>query len=174
MKDREQPEPTLLPDRDTERPADMESASPILDADVFIQIRDVIRQHYFWKWESDNEETQTVITDLAMVVAQESDFRLVGDIEVVEHVFEMTLWLQDHHVFRLADVDVLLVVALDLDFGQGTFITRKLVRAGIEYNVITFEQGRVKQFHIDIIGPRIQQIRDISRLVVSSSSSFSA
>lgn len=173
MKDREQPEEATA--RSTEESQDAtELAGPVLDLDVFLQIRDVVRSHYLWKWEEADEATQDVIAEIPVLLHDDPRFRLVGDVEVADDVFEVTLWLQDQMAYSLAAVDVTMLDALQIDLGRGTVLARELTRLGLEYHLITFGEGRARQFRINIIGPRMQQIRDLGRLVVSSMDTYSA
>lgn len=147
---------------------------PVLDIDIFLQIRDVVRNHYLWKWEYGAEDTRDVIAGIPVLLHDDPRFRLVGDVELENDVFEVTLWLQDPMAFSLAAVDVTMLDALQIDLGKGTVLARELTRLGLEYHLITFGEGRARQFQINVIGPRMQQIRDLGRLVVSVFDSYSA
>jgi hypothetical protein len=173
MKDREHAEiPTELSAEQPEVASEL--TRPVLDLDVFLQIRDVIRSHYLWQWEEGDEATQDVMAEIPVLLHDDPRFRLVGDIEVEDHVFEVTLWLQDQMTYSLAAVDVTMLDALQIDLGKGTVLARELTRIGLEYHLITFGEGRARQFHINVIGPRMQQIRDLGRLVVSTIDTYSA
>jgi hypothetical protein len=173
MKDREHAEISteLTPDQPDGAP---EMARPVLDLDVFLQIRDVIRSHYLWQWEESDVATQDVIAEIPVLLHDDPRFRLVGYVEVEDHVFEVTLWLQDQMTYSLAAVDVTMLDALQIDLGKGTVIARELTRIGLEYHLITFGEGRARQFRINVIGPRMQQIRDLGPLVVSTFDTYSA
>lgn len=173
MKDREQPDTTTS--TDSGKPVDSPAQDrPVLDMDVFLQIRDVIRNHYLWKWEHGAQDTEDVIAGIPVLLYDDPRFRLVGDVELENHVFEVTLWLQDPMAFSLAAVDVTMLDALQIDLGKGTVLARELTRLGLEYHLITFGEGRARQFQINVIGPRMQQIRDLGRLVVSVVDAYSA
>lgn len=173
MKDREQPE-TAPENTAKHEQGDSVLAGPVLDLDVFLQIRDVIRSHYLWQWQEDDEATQDVIAEIPVLLHDDPRFRLVGDVEVEDHVFEVTLWLQDQMAYSLAAVDVTMLDALQIDLGKGTVLARELTRLGLEYHLITFGEGCARQFRINVIGPRMQQIRDLGRLVVSTMDTYSA
>ncbi len=173
MKDREHDD---MNDDPTAGQPDAASAQsgPVLDLDVFLQIRDVVRSHYLWQWNEDDEATQELIAGIPVLLHEDSRFRLVGDVEVEDNVFEVTLWLQDQTIYSLATVDVTMLDALHIDLGKGAVLARELTRIGLEYHLIVFGEGRARQFHINVVGPRMQQIRDLGRLVVSSMDTYSA
>ena len=165
MNDRERPETSteLTNDQGDDAAA---LARPVLDLDVFLQIRDVIRNHYLWQWDESDQATQDVIAEIPVFLHDDPRFRLVGDVEVEDHVFEVTLWLQDPMTYSLAAVDVTMLDALQVDLGKGTVLARELTRLGLEYHLITFGEGRARQYHINVIGPRMQEVRDPGRLGV--------
>ncbi len=174
MKDREQQDMNLPADNDQTTETTTAPAVPVLDMDVFLQIRDVVRNHYLWKWDADAEETEEAASIIPAYLHDDPRFRLVGDVDVEDDIFEVTLWLQDSMVFSLAEVDVMVLDALRIDLGTGTVIARELTRMGLEIHLITFGDGRAREYLINVIGPRMQQIRDLGRLVVRAVDSYSA
>ena len=174
MKEREQSDMTTSADNEQAIESPAAPTAPVMDMDVFLQIRDVVRTHYLWKWDADADETQEAGSNILASLHDDPRFRLVGDVDVEDDIFEVTLWLQDSMVFSLAEVDVLVLDALQIDLARGTVIARELTRMGLEIHLITFGDGRARQFLINVIGPRMQQIRDLGRLVVAAVDSFSA
>lgn len=174
MDDRDQQE--LMPLDDTEHLADEPDPAPVpvQDLEVFANLRDVVRSHYLWKWEDSAKETRARIKEIADQVAHDPQFRLVGDVEVNDHVFDITLWLEETMAFSLASVDIMMLDALQIDFSRCAILARELTQLGLEYHLLTFGDGRAQQFHINIIGPRMQQIRDLGTLVAPSIDTFSA
>lgn len=174
MKDRDKQENDLPSDNEQTVESMSAPAVPVLDLDVFQQIRDVIRSHYLWKWDADADETEEAASLIPAYLHQDPRFRLVGDVDVDNDIFEVTLWLQDSMVFSIAEVDVLVLDALRVDLGTGTVIARELTRMGLEIHLITFGDGRAREYLINVVGPRMQQIRDLGRLVVPAVDSYSA
>lgn len=174
MDDRDQQE--LIPQTDTEtQPEEVENAlTPILDIEVFAKLRDVVRSHYLWQWDPATKTTKHVVKDLARGIFHDPQFRLVGEIEVEDGVFEITLWLEETMAYSLASVDIMMLDALQIDFSRGAIMARELTRIGLEYHIVTYGDGRAQQFRINIIGPRMQQIRDLGTLVVTSTDAYSA
>lgn len=172
MKDREQPE--IIEQIETDHMDDETPTAPMMDMDVFNQMRDVVRNHYLWKWDESASETRDAQMDIPAMIELDPRFRLVGEVEVVDDVFQVTLWLQDSAAFSVGAVDMMVLDALSIDLGKGTLIARELTRLGLEYHLITFGEGRARQFLINVIGPRMQQIRDLGRLVVPTFDSYSA
>lgn len=146
----------------------------MMDMDVFTQMRDVVRNHYLWKWDESAVETREAQMELPQLIELDPRFRLVGDVELVNDVFEVTLWLQDSAAFSVGAVDMMVLDVLSIDLGKGTVIARELTKLGIEYHLITFGEGRARQYLINVIGPRMQQIRDLGRLVVQTLDTYSA
>lgn len=147
---------------------------PIQDIEMFTQLRDVVRSHYLWKWEPGARDTKAYVKELKSQIQHDPQFRLVGDIEVDEHVFEITLWLEETMAFSLASVDIMTLDALQIDFSRCAVLARELTNLGLEYHLLTFGEGRAQQFRINIIGPRMQQIRDLGTLVAPAVDTFSA
>ena len=174
MKDREPTDMTTPAESEQTIESSTAPTSPVLDMEVFLQIRDIVRAHYLWKWDAEADETREAGSGILASLLDDPRFRLVGDVDVENDVFELTLWLQDSTVFSLAEVDVLVLDALQIDLARGTVIARELTRMGLEIHLITFGDGRAQQFLINVIGPRMQQIRDLGRLVVDAVDSFSA
>lgn len=172
MKDREQPE--IIEQVEQELPAEEVTTAPMLDMDVFTQLRDVVRDHYLWKWDEAATDTQEAQVEILELIEHDPRFRLVGEVEVEEDIFQVTLWLQDTAAFSIGAVDMNVLDALSIDLGKGTVISRELTRLGLEYHLITFGEGRARQFLINVIGPRMQQIRDLGRLVVPTLNAYSA
>lgn len=148
--------------------------APIQDIEMFAELRNVVRNHYLWKWEPKARNTKAYIKELTTQVRHDPQFRLVGDVEVLEHVFEITLWLEETMAYSLASVDIMVLDALQIDFSRGAIMARELTNLGLEYHLLTFGEGRAQQFRINIIGPRMQQIRDLGTLVAPSVDTFSA
>jgi len=163
-----QQEPETMTEPTAERPA------PIMDMDVFAQLRDVVKNHYLWQCDSEDEPTRAVIKDITNEIHHDPHFRLVGEIEVNASVFEITLWLEESMAFSLASVDMMTLDALHIDFSRCAILARELTRYGLEYHLVTFGDGRAQEFHINIIGPRMQQIRDLGTLVAPADNAFSA
>lgn len=174
MNDREEPEVITEPEIEHQPEAAAETPTPILDMDVFEQLRDVVRSHYLWRWEESAKPTRGMIKDLTNRIAHDSQFHLVGDIEVDDHTFEITLWLEESLAFTLSSVDVMMLDALQIDFSRCMIMARELSKNGLEYHLVTFGEGKAQQLHINVIGPRMQQIRDLGTLVAQSQESFSA
>lgn len=174
MKDSEQPEKIEDVDAEKDQPITTAPETPMMDLDVFTQMRDVVRNHYLWKWDESTEETRDATMEIPSMIELDPRFRLVGDVEVVDDIFEVTLWLQDSAAFSVAAVDMMVLDVLSIDLGKGTVIARELTRLGLEYHIITFGEGRARQYLINVIGPRMQQIRDLGRLVVPTFDSYSA
>lgn len=174
MNDRDHQE--VMSHSDTEpQHEEIESApAPILDMEVFVNLRDVVRSHYLWKWEESAKATRSVMKELTRQITHDPQFRLVGDIEVTDHVFEITLWLEETMAFSLASVDIMMLDALQIDFSRCAVLARELTQLGLEYHLVTFGEGRAQQFHINIIGPRMQQIRDLGTLVAPAVDTYSA
>ena len=76
--------------------------------------------------------------------------------------------------FSLASVDIMTLDALQIDFSRCAVMARELTNLGLEYHLLTFGEGRAQQFRINIIGPRMQQIRDLGTLVAPAVDTFSA
>lgn len=174
MDDRDQQELMQHNDTDTQHDDVSSGPAPIQDIEMFVQLRDVVRSHYLWKWEPTARETKAYIKELVTQVTHDPQFRLVGDIEVEDHVFEITLWLEETMAYSLASVDILTLDALQIDFSRCAVMARELTNLGLEYHLLTFGDGRAQQFRINIIGPRMQQIRDLGTLVAPSVDTFSA
>lgn len=174
MEDRDQQE--LMQHNETEtQPEEMQAPPiPVQDMEVFADLRDVVRSHYLWKWDEAARDTTAYIKELTRQIQHDPQFRLVGEIEADEHIFEITLWLEETMAYSLASVDIMMLDALQIDFGRCAILARELTRFGLEYHLLTFGEGRAQQFHINIIGPRMQQIRDLGTLVAPSVDSFSA
>lgn len=174
MDDRDQHE--LIPHNETESHTEDPDIAPVpvQDIEVFTQLRDVVRSHYLWKWEDSAKETRLYIKELTRQISHDPQFRLVGDVYIEEHVFEITLWLEETMAFSLASVDIMMLDALQIDFSRCAVLARELTQLGLEYHLLTFGEGRAQQYHINIIGPRMQQIRDLGTLVAPSVDSFSA
>lgn len=174
MNDRDQQEVMSQADAEPQH-EDLEATStPILDMEMFANLRDVVRSHYLWKWDDSAKTTKGVVEELSNQILHDPQFRLVGDIEVVDHVFEITLWLEETMAFSLASVDIMMLDALQIDFSRCAILARDLTRLGLEYHLITFGEGRAQQFRINIIGPRMQQIRDLGTLVAPAVDTYSA
>lgn len=148
--------------------------APIQDIEMFANLRDVVRSHYLWKWEASSKDAKVYIKDLVSQISHDPQFRMVGDVEVKEHVFEITLWLEETMAYSLASVDIMMMDALQIDFSRGAIMARELTNLGLEYHLLTFGEGRAQQFRINIIGPRMQQIRDLGTLVAPTVDTFSA
>lgn len=174
MNDRDQTEDIVEIDSESVVDEQVETIAPVLDMDVFVQLRDVVRANYLWQWDERSGPTTGVIEELTKRVARDSHFRLVGDVEVDEDIFEITLWLEDTKTFTLASVDILMLDSLQIDFSRCAIMARELTRLGLEYHLLTFGEDRAQQFHINIIGPRMQQIRDLGTLVAPAKQTFSA
>lgn len=174
MNDREEPEVISETEIEHQQEAVADSPTPILDMDVFVQLRDVVRSNYLWRWEESAKPTQTMIKDLTNRIAHDSQFHLVGDIEIEDHTFEITLWLEDSLAFTLATVDVMMLDAMQIDFSRCMIMARELTKNGLEYHLVIFGEGQAQQLQINVIGPRMQQIRDLGTLVAQSQESFSA
>lgn len=174
MDDREQQELIEHSDSETQHEEIDTSSVPVQDIEVFVKLRDVVRSHYLWKWERSAKVTASYIKDLKSQIAHDPQFRLVGDVEVDEHVFNITLWLEETMAFSLASVDMMMLDALQIDFSRGAILARELTQLGLEYHLLTFGEGCAQQFNINIIGPRMQQIRDLGTLVAPSVDTFSA
>ncbi len=174
MDDRDQQE--LMQHNETEAQHDElePTPAPIQDIEMFSNLRDVVRSHYLWKWEPTDKDSRAYIKELTTQVMHDPQFRLVGDIEVVEHVFEITLWLEETMAFSLASVDIMVLDALQIDFSRCAVMARELTNLGLEYHLLTFGEGRAQQFRINIVGPRMQQIRDLGTLVTPAVDTFSA
>lgn len=172
MKDSEQPQ--INEPAEPGQTAEPASEAPMMDMDVFNQMRDVVRNHYLWKWDESAVETREAQMELPQLIELDPRFRLVGDVELVNDVFEVTLWLQDSAAFSVGAVDMMVLDVLSIDLGKGTVIARELTKLGIEYHLITFGEGRARQYLINVIGPRMQQIRDLGRLVVQTLDTYSA
>lgn len=147
---------------------------PIQDFEMFLQLRDVVRDHYLWQWDESAKPTLGFIKELKRQIQHDPQFRLVGDIEVDESVFEITLWLEETLAYSLASVDIMMLDTLQIDFSRGAILARELTKLGLEYHLLTFGEGRAQQLHINVIGPRMQQIRDLGTLVAPSVDTFSA
>lgn len=174
MNDRDQQELMSQADSDPQ-PEEVEAApAPILDMEVFANLRDVVRSHYLWQWDASAKPTKIVVKDITRQISHDPQFRLVGDIEVIDNVFEVTLWLEETMAFSLASVDIMMLDALQIDFGRCAILARELTQLGLEYHLVTFGEGRAQQFHINIIGPRMQQIRDLGTLVAPAIDTYSA
>lgn len=174
MDDRDQQELMQHTDTETQHDDAETGPAPIQDIEMFGQLRDVVRNHYLWKWDPAAKETRAYLKELATQISHDHQFRLVGDITVVDHVFEITLWLEETMAFSLASVDILTLDALQIDFSRCAVMARELTNLGLEYHLLTFGEGRAQQFRINIIGPRMQQIRDLGTLVAPSVDTFSA
>lgn len=172
MKDSEQPQ--INEPAEPDQTAEPALEAPMMDMDVFNQMRDVVRNHYLWKWDESAVETREAQMELPQLIELDPRFRLVGDVELVNDVFEVTLWLQDSAAFSVGAVDMMVLDVLSIDLGKGTVIARELTKLGIEYHLITFGEGRARQYLINVIGPRMQQIRDLGRLVVQTLDTYSA
>ena len=172
MKDSEQPQ--INEPAEPDQTAEPSLEAPMMDMDVFNQMRDVVRNHYLWKWDESAVETREAQMELPQLIELDPRFRLVGDVELVNDVFEVTLWLQDSAAFSVGAVDMMVLDVLSIDLGKGTVIARELTKLGIEYHLITFGEGRARQYLINVIGPRMQQIRDLGRLVVQTLDTYSA
>lgn len=174
MDDRDQHE--MMQHNETETvPEDTEPAPlPVQDIEVFANLRDVVRSHYLWKWDETARDTRSRIKELTSQIAHDPQFRLVGEVEVDEHIFEITLWLEETMAYSLASVDIMVLDALQIDFSRCAILARELTQLGLEYHLLTFGEGRAQQFHINVIGPRMQQIRDLGTLVAPSVDTFSA
>lgn len=172
MNDRDQSD--LPANTEASEPDPGSSPSPVLDMDVFAQLRDVVRTHYMWKWETDAKPTKQVVKMLTQQINHDPQFRLVGDVDVEDDIFQITLWLEHPLAFSLSDVDVLMLDTLEIDLGRCTIIARELTKLGLEYHLITFGEGRAQQFRVNVMGPRMQQIRDLGTLVTTSLDDFSA
>ncbi|MCO5219846.1 MAG: hypothetical protein M9909_13565 [Thermomicrobiales bacterium] len=149
-------------------------STPTDDMAFFHTLREVVRTEHLWQWEAGADDTKSVLKALPQGVKNASGFRVVGDATLEDHVFDLTLWLEDQHVFRLADIDVMLLDALSLDLGRGTLLVRELTRQGLMYHILVFGEARARELRVNVIGPRMQHIRDLGTLVVSSVDSFSA
>lgn len=147
---------------------------PLNDVEFFLRLRDLVRTEYLWKWDADAEDAKTIIKAIQRSLKSSGGFRLVGDIEVEDDLFDLRLWLEEPLAFTLGDVDVMLLEALALDLGRGTLFVREMTRTGLVYHILSFGEGRARQLQINVIGPRMQQIRDLGTLTVSSVDSFSA
>lgn len=174
MDDRDTQELIQHTDPDSQHEEIEASPAPIQDIEMFANLRDVVRSHYLWRWEATSKDTMVYVKDLTAQVSHDPQFRLVGDIEVDEHVFDITLWLEETMAFSLASVDIMVLDALQIDFSRGAVMARELTTLGLEYHLLTFGDGRAQQFRINIIGPRMQQIRDLGTLVAPAVDSFSA
>ncbi len=174
MDDRDQQE--LIEHNENETQAEeLDSApAPIQDIEMFANLRDVVRSHYLWKWDATAKDTKAYVKELTTDIGHDPQFRLVGDVEVEEHIFQVTLWLEETMAFSLASVDIMVLDALKIDFSRGAVMARELTNLGLEYHLLTFGEGRAQQFRINIIGPRMQQIRDLGTLVAPAVDTFSA
>ena len=169
MDDRDQQE--LIEHNENETQAEeLDSApAPIQDIEMFANLRDVVRSHYLWKWDATAKDTKAYVKELTTDIGHDPQFRLVGDVEVEEHIFQVTLWLEETMAFSLASVDIMVLDALKIDFSRGAVMARELTNLGLEYHLLTFGEGRAQQFRINIIGPRMQQIRDLGTFAIRSS-----
>lgn len=174
MNDSEQQKTQPEPEDDEPQEEAAILLSSHLEMDVFLLLRDVVRLHYLWQCDGTTKQTKERMKELGGQISLDHHFRLVGDIEVVDDVFEITLWLQDSLVFTIAEVDIVLLDTLQLDLGQGTLIARELTKQGLEYHIIAFGNGVARQYCINIMGPRMQQIRDLGTLVAPAIDRFSA
>lgn len=174
MDDRDQTE--MMPQNENESVAEtpVEGPAPILDMEVFANLRDVVRSHYLWQWESGEDSTRAMIKEITTEIRHDPHFHLVGDVEVDASVFEITLWLEETMAFSLASVDMMMLDALQINFSRCAILARELTRLGLEYHLITFGEGRAQQYRINVIGPRMQQIRDLGTLVAPTENTFSA
>lgn len=153
---------------------DVSDATPMDDMAFFHTLREAIRAEHLWQWEAGADDTKSVLKAIPQGVKNAGGFRVVGDATLEDHVFDLTLWLEDQHVFRLSDIDVMLLDALSLDLGRGTLFVRELTRQGLMYHILVFGEARARELQVNVIGPRMQHIRDLGTLVVSSLDSFSA
>lgn len=174
MDDRDQQGLIQHNETDTQHEEIESTPAPIQDIEMFVQLRDVVRSHYLWRWETSAKDTKSYIKDLGSQIMHDPQFRMVGDVEVNEHVFEITLWLEETMAYSLASVDIMVLDALQIDFSRGAIMARELTNLGLEYHLLTFGEGRAQQFRINIIGPRMQQIRDLGTLVAPTVDTFSA
>lgn len=174
MEDRDQQEMISVPEPEPQYEESEQAPSPILDIEMFVKLRDVVRSQYLWQWEESAKETQAFVKELSRQVAHDPQFRLVGDIEVVDHVFDITIWLEETMAYSLSGVDIMMLDALKIDFGRCAILARELTRLGLEYHLLTFGEGRAQQFRVNVIGPRMQQIRDLGTLVAPAVDTFSA
>lgn len=172
MKDSEQPE--ITEQDHTDQAIETTPEAPMMDMDVFTQMRDVVRNNYLWQWDESATETRQATAEIPSMIELDPRFRLVGEVEVIDDIFEVTLWLQDSAAFSVGAVDMMVLDVLSIDLGKGTVIARELTRLGLEYHIITFGEGRARQYLINVIGPRMQQIRDLGRLVVQTFDTYSA
>lgn len=148
--------------------------TPLNDVEFFERMRDMVRTEYLWQWDAEAEDAKTVIKAIQRSLKTSGGFRLVGDIEVEENLFDFRIWLEEPLAFTLGDVDVMLLEALALDLGRGTLFVREMTRTGLVYHILSFGEGRARQLQINVIGPRMQQIRDLGTLTVSAVDTFSA
>lgn len=174
MDDREIQNQSTQPETDSQQEPIAEQPSPVQDMEVFTQLRDVVRTHYLWRWSDEDEDTLDAIRELAHQIAHDPQFRLVGEIEVDDDTFEITLWMEETMAYSLASVDIAVMDALQIDFGRCAILARELTRIGLEYHLLTFGDGRAQQFRINIVGPRMQQIRNLGTLVAGAVDSYSA
>lgn len=148
--------------------------TPADDMAFFNRLRELIRSEHLWQWDDDTDDAKSVLKAIPKGVKSAGGFRVVGDATLEDHVFEVTLWLEDAHVFRLTDIDVMLLDALGLDLGRGTLMVRELTRQGLVYHILVFGEARARELRVSLIGPQMQQIRDLGTLVASSVESYSA
>jgi hypothetical protein len=174
MNDRDQREGNSQPGPESHHDELEGTRAPIQDMEMFSALRDVIRAHYLWQWSESTRGTKTFVKGLTRQISHDPQFRLVGDIEVVDHILEVTLWLEETMAFSLASVDIMMLDAMQIDFRRGAVLARELTRLGLEYHLITFGDGKAQQFRINIVGPRMQQIRDLGTLVAPAVDTFSA
>lgn len=174
MEDRDQTELNLQAESDSAGEAVIEEPTPVLDMEMFAKLRDVVRSHYLWQWDDADKPTEELIKNLTTEIRHDPHFRLVGDIDLDESVFEVTLWLEESMAYSLASVDLMMLDALQIDFSRCAILARELTKHGLEYHLLTFGEGRAQQFRINIIGPRMQQIRDLGTLVAPTMDTFSA
>lgn len=148
--------------------------APIDDVAFFNRLRDLVRTEYLWKWDDQNDESKKVIKSLDHNIRTSGGFRLVGDIAIEDDVFDLTLWLEEPLAFTLGDVDIMLLESLAIDLGRSTLFMREMSKQGLMYHIVGFGDGRAREIKVNVIGPRMQQIRDLRTLVVPAIDSFSA
>lgn len=157
-----------------EAPVAESAATPLQDLEFYRRLRELVRSEFLWKWTDGESDTESLTKAIDHNIRSSGGFRLVGEIELEDDCFDLRLWMEAPLAYTLGDVDVILLEALALDLGRGTIFVRELTRTGLVYHILSYGEGRARELRVNVVGPRMQQIRDLGTLTVTAASTFSA